>query len=71
MLSAAIEALQLKIAATPSPVVSKEPEEEVKFAEYQFTSITDYGWENKDGSTIKIYLLKGLDGIKNLDKNLI
>ena len=69
ILSAAIEALQLKIASTPSPVSVKE--EEVKFTEFQFTSITDYGWENKDKSTIKVYLLKGLEGIKSLDKNNI
>ena len=33
-------------------------------------SITDYGWENKDSKTIKVYLLKGLDGIGKHDKNL-
>ncbi len=71
ILSTTIDALKLQIAAVVPPVVSKVQEEEVKFTEYAFTSITDYGWENKDKDTIKVYLLKGLDGIKNLDKNLI
>lgn len=75
ILQASIEALQLQIAASAAiPASTSKPtdtEEEVKFAEYAFTSITDYGWENKDKGTIKIYLMKGLDGIKSLEKNKI
>ena len=70
VLSAAIEAVRLKIATTPASV-QKQAEEEVKFTDYAFTSITDYGWENKDKDTVKVYLMKGLDGIKNLGKDKI
>ncbi len=55
----------------PAVVASAEQFEEIKFAEFVFSSITDYGWENKDRDTVKIYLLKGLEGIKKHDKNLI
>ena len=43
----------------------------MKFTEFTFTSITDYGWENKDKDTVKVYLTKGLDGIKKLAQDNI
>ncbi len=46
-------------------------EEEVKFTEFNFTSITEYGWEDTSKDTAKVYLLKGLDGIKNHDPSMI
>ena len=36
----------------------------MKFVDYDFISITEYGWEDTNETTAKIYLLKGLDGIK-------
>lgn len=50
------------------PPVQKE---EVKFVEFEFTSITEYGWEDTSETTAKIYLLKGLEGIKQHDSSKI
>jgi hypothetical protein len=46
-------------------------EEEVKFTEFNFTSITEYGWEDTSKDTAKVYLLKGLEGIKSHDPSMI
>jgi hypothetical protein len=43
----------------------------VKFVEYNFTSITEYGWEDTSATTVKVYLTNGLDGIKLHDPSLI
>lgn len=45
------------------PLSSQQPDE-MKFIELEFTSITEYGWEDTSDTTAKIYLLKNLDGIK-------
>ena len=43
----------------------------MKFTEFEFTSLTEYGWEDTSETTAKIYLLKGLDEIKKHDPTKI
>lgn len=41
------------------------------FSAMQFTPIKDYGWDQDKPGLIKIYLLKGLEGIGSHDKEAI
>lgn len=45
-------------------VKEEKTKNEIKFEELNYTAITDYGWEDQDDKTIKVHILKGLDGIK-------
>jgi hypothetical protein len=63
----------MEVARMEEPPVQKPAhhEQEMKFVDYDFTSITEYGWEDTNETTAKIYLLKGLDGIKQHDVSKI
>ena len=43
----------------------------VDFSDMQFTQIKDYGWDQDKPGLIKVYLLKGLEGIGAHDKEAI
>lgn len=42
-----------------------------EFTEFQFTPITEYGWEDINENTAKVYITKNMEGIKQLDPSQI
>ena len=56
--------MQLPTPSESHDLSKLKPDEEVKFEEINFVTISDYGFEDSSTKTAKVYITKNMDGIK-------